>query len=93
MVVCVVFDKCVYYLYFNCCLVCRDTAGQERFRTLTNAYYRGAHVSISYEYYGKVLKFHDCPIFSFLVYISSFLEHAHFSFINEIKPTIIMIIW
>ena len=24
----------------------RDTAGQERFRTLTNAYYRGAHVSI-----------------------------------------------
>ena len=23
---------------------CRDTAGQERFRTLTNAYYRGAHV-------------------------------------------------
>jgi Ras-related protein Rab-18 len=23
--------------------VCRDTAGQERFRTLTSAYYRGAH--------------------------------------------------
>lgn len=27
------------------CLLCRDTAGQERFRTITTAYYRGAMVS------------------------------------------------
>lgn len=26
-------------------LLCRDTAGQERFRTITTAYYRGAMVS------------------------------------------------
>ena len=26
------------------CLVVRDTAGQERFRTITTAYYRGAMV-------------------------------------------------
>lgn len=27
-----------------CIYACRDTAGQERFRTLTNAYFRGASV-------------------------------------------------
>ena len=29
-------------------LILRDTAGQERFHTITKAYYRGAHVSWVY---------------------------------------------
>lgn len=29
--------------------VCRDTAGQERFRTITTAYYRGAMVSLLFQ--------------------------------------------
>lgn len=32
-------------IYKQMCLLCRDTAGQERFRTITTAYYRGAMVS------------------------------------------------
>ena len=32
-------------LYLPKRLKCRDTAGQERFRTITTAYYRGAMVS------------------------------------------------
>lgn len=31
----------------SCCCSCRDTAGQERFRTITTAYYRGAMVRTS----------------------------------------------
>lgn len=30
------------------CHVFRDTAGQERFRTITTAYYRGAMVTLSF---------------------------------------------
>ena len=29
-----------------CLFVARDTAGQERFRTITTAYYRGAMVTV-----------------------------------------------
>lgn len=32
------------------CVLYRDTAGQERFRTITTAYYRGAMVSFSIEH-------------------------------------------
>ena len=40
---------CTPYLAMPCC-VCRDTAGQERFRTLTNAYFRGAAVTHTHTY-------------------------------------------
>ena len=36
----IIYDECIEIL-----LLFRDTAGQERFRTLTQAYYRGAQVS------------------------------------------------
>lgn len=29
-------------IYFFCVCLCRDTAGQERFHTITTSYYRGA---------------------------------------------------
>lgn len=32
-------------VFYNVLDICRDTAGQERFRTITTAYYRGAMVS------------------------------------------------
>lgn len=35
---------CIYYLRVTVWLFYRDTAGQERFRTITTAYYRGAMV-------------------------------------------------
>lgn len=34
-----------HFLTLCMCAVCRDTAGQERFKTITTAYYRGAMVS------------------------------------------------
>ena len=37
-------------VYCNETVDYRDTAGQERFRTLTNAYFRGAAVSIACVY-------------------------------------------
>ena len=43
----------------------RDTAGQERFRTLTSAYYRGAMVSRSYVIFMQYLIF----IYVILMYI------------------------
>lgn len=36
-------ESTVHVIFF---VITRDTAGQERFRTLTSAYYRGAMVSI-----------------------------------------------
>ncbi len=39
---------CSYFVLCVCvcvCVLCRDTAGQERFKTITTAYYRGAMVS------------------------------------------------
>ena len=43
----VIFSFAVYasHMFYVNSLI-RDTAGQERFRTLTSAYYRGAMVSI-----------------------------------------------
>lgn len=36
-------DRCILLTFNqNNCYICRDTAGQERFRTITTAYYRGA---------------------------------------------------
>lgn len=34
-----------HFLTHCMCALCRDTAGQERFKTITTAYYRGAMVS------------------------------------------------
>lgn len=38
----VFFDNCMRLLTKTLAVFCRDTAGQERFRTITTAYYRGA---------------------------------------------------
>lgn len=37
--------QCTFSHFVCVCAVCRDTAGQERFKTITTAYYRGAMVS------------------------------------------------
>ena len=45
MCVCVgVIYLCVCVSVFVCMFVARDTAGQERFHTITTSYYRGAMV-------------------------------------------------
>lgn len=36
----------IFYFEYVCLYLCRDTAGQERFKTITTAYYRGAMVSM-----------------------------------------------
>ncbi len=46
-------NKLLLFLLFDC----RDTAGQERFRSVTASYYRGSHVS-------------DCAIAKVVILIS-----------------------